>query len=40
MMNKGRKMKVKLEDIMEAMDFANMNTEYYYDTMNAIFMEV
>lgn len=25
-------MKVKLEDIIEAMDFANMDTEYYYDT--------
>ena len=25
-------MKVKLEDIIEAMEFANMETEYYYDT--------
>ena len=25
-------MKVKLEDIIEAMDFADMDTEYYYDT--------
>jgi hypothetical protein len=24
-------MKVKLEDIIEAMEFANMETEYYYD---------
>ena len=28
------KMKVKLEDIIEAMDFASMDTEYYYDTKN------
>ena len=27
-------MKVKLEDIIEAMEFANMETEYYYDTHN------
>ena len=27
-------MKVKLEDIIEAMEFANMETEYYYDTQN------
>ena len=26
--------KVKLEDIIEAMEFANMETEYYYDTHN------
>mgnify|MGYP000286831136 FL=1 len=25
-------MKVKLEDIIEAMEFANMETEYYYDS--------
>ena len=25
-------MKVKLEDIIEAMEFAGMETEYYYDT--------
>lgn len=27
-------MKVKLEDIIEAMKFADMETEYYYDTHN------
>lgn len=27
-------MKVKLEDIIEAMEFANMEIEYYYDTQN------
>lgn len=27
-------MKVKLEDIIEAMEFAGMETEYYYDTKN------
>ena len=27
-------MKVKLEDIIEAMEFAGMETEYYYDTQN------
>lgn len=27
-------MKVKLEDIIEAMEFANMETEYYYDIHN------
>jgi len=27
-------MKVKLEDIIEAMEFASMETEYYYDTQN------
>ena len=27
-------MKVKLEDIIEAMEFADMETEYYYDTKN------
>ena len=27
-------MKVKLEDIIETMEFANMETEYYYDTHN------
>ena len=27
-------MKEKLEDIIEAMEFANMETEYYYDTQN------
>lgn len=31
-MNKDKKIKVKLEDVMEAMDFASINTEYYYDT--------
>lgn len=31
---KGKKMKVKLEDIIEAMEFAGMETEYYYDTQN------
>lgn len=25
-------MKVRLEDIIEAMEFAGMETEYYYDT--------
>ena len=25
-------MKVKLEEIIEAMEFADMETEYYYDT--------
>lgn len=27
-------MKVKLEDIIEAMEFASMESEYYYDTQN------
>ena len=27
-------MKVKLEDIIEAMEFAGMETEYYYDAQN------
>ena len=27
-------MKVKLEDIIEVMEFADMETEYYYDTQN------
>ena len=27
-------MKVKLEDIIEAMEFAGMETEYYYDIQN------
>ena len=27
-------MKVKLEEIIEAMEFADMETEYYYDTKN------
>lgn len=27
-------MNVKLEDVIEAIDFANMDTEYYYDTRN------
>ena len=27
-------MKVKLEDIIEAMEFAGMETEYYYDTQS------
>ena len=27
-------MKVKLEDRIEAMEFAGMETEYYYDTQN------
>lgn len=27
-------MKVKLEDIIEAMEFTGMETEYYYDTKN------
>ena len=27
-------MKVKLEDIIEAMEFVNMEIEYYYDTRN------
>lgn len=33
-MNKDKKIKVKLEDVMEAMDFASINTEHYYDTRN------
>ena len=33
-------MKVKLEDIIEAMEFANMETEYYYDTHNEISSDV
>ena len=28
-------MKVKLEDIIEAMEFAGMETEYYYDTQKS-----
>lgn len=27
-------MRVKLEDVIEAMEFAGMETEYYYDTKN------
>lgn len=27
-------MKVRLEDVIEAMEFAGMETEYYYDTKN------
>lgn len=27
-------MKVKLEEIIEAMEFTGMETEYYYDTKN------
>lgn len=27
-------MKIKLEDIIEAMELAGMETEYYYDTQN------
>lgn len=27
-------MKIKLEDIIEAMEFAGMDTEYYYDTQS------
>ncbi len=33
-MKKDKKMKVKLEDIIEAMEFAGMETEYYYDIQN------
>ena len=29
-------MKVKLEDIIVAMEFAGMETEYYYDTQNGV----
>lgn len=29
-----KRIKVKLEDIIEAMEFAGMETEYYYDTQN------
>lgn len=27
-------MRVNLEDVIEAMEFAGMETEYYYDTKN------
>lgn len=27
-------MKVKLEDVLEAMDFVNDDTQYYYDVKN------